>query len=290
MSDMATATSAPAPNGDKSLVCVLEKRELLSQVLAFVGEGTEIASMLLCKDVCTFVRLLRGWQEEKKKENEGKNEGKNENMKEQKIVCGMSVSRVSRFVSSMCLAEWGADVLGMPMTRRTTELAVRGGHVCTLGWLLSRDVLLPNVVCNLAAEAGHLSMLQYLRSLEPPCPWNVGTCSIAAWNGHLHVLQWARAQPEPCPWDEETCSYAAANGHLHVLQWARSQPEPCPWDEDTCAGAAANGHLHVLQWARSQAEPCPWDEDTCRHLSGASLRCLLIDLRQHDLCSSWTRQ
>ena len=56
-----TATSSPTPNGDKPLVRVLEKRELLSQVLAFVGEGTEIASMLVCKDVCKFVRLLRRW-------------------------------------------------------------------------------------------------------------------------------------------------------------------------------------------------------------------------------------
>ena len=56
-----TATSSPAPNEHKPLVRVLEKRELSSQVLAFVGEGTEISSMLVCKDVCKFVRLLRRW-------------------------------------------------------------------------------------------------------------------------------------------------------------------------------------------------------------------------------------
>jgi hypothetical protein len=35
-------------------------------VLAFVGEGTEIALMLVRNDVCTFVCLLRGWQEDAK--------------------------------------------------------------------------------------------------------------------------------------------------------------------------------------------------------------------------------
>ena len=129
-----TATSCPAPNGHRPLVRVLEKRELLSQVLAFVGEGTEIALMLVCKDVCKFVRLLRGWQEEKKGDEEEEDE------EEQNIGCGMSVSRVSSFLSSVGLAEWSAEVLGMPMTERTTELAVCGGHVCTLDWLLSRDV------------------------------------------------------------------------------------------------------------------------------------------------------
>ena len=155
MSEAAALATAHHEPQTLVLVRVLEKRELLSQVLAFVGEGTEIASMLVCKDVCKFVRLLRGWQEEKKEEEEKKNE----NMMEQKIVCGMSVSRVSRFVSSVGLMEWGADVLGMPMTKRTTELAVRSGHVCTLAWLLSRDAPLPNGACQWAAEAGHLSML-----------------------------------------------------------------------------------------------------------------------------------
>ena len=176
MSEAAALATAHHEPQTLVLVRVVEKREVLSQVLAFVGEGTEIASMLVCKDVCKFVRLLRGWQEEKKEEEEKKNE----NMMEEKIVCGMSVSRVSRFVSSVGLMEWGADVLGMPMTKRTTELAVRGGHVCTLAWLLSRDVVLERQcwsewddetsklrfhgACCWAAETGHLSVLQYLRS------------------------------------------------------------------------------------------------------------------------------
>jgi hypothetical protein len=256
-----TATSCPAPNGDKHLVRVLEKRELLSQVLVFVGEGTEIALMLVCKDVCISVRLSRGWQEEKKENGNGKE-------KELKIFYGMSMSRVSCFLTSVGLAEWGAEVLGMPMKMKTTQLAVKGGHVCTLDRLLGKGAPLGqwsyNGACYWAAEAGHLPMLQYLRSREPPCPWDGTTCESAAMNGHLHVLQWARCQPKPCPWDENICTYAARNGHLEVLQWARSQAEPCPWDQWTCANAAFNGHLHVLQWARSQPEPCPWDWETCR--------------------------
>jgi hypothetical protein len=157
------ATSSPALDAYHSLLRVLEKRELLSHVLAFVGEGTEVAAMLLCKDLCKFVRLLRGWQEEKEGE------------KEKMIVSCMSVSRVSSFLLSTGLIEWGVDVLGMPMTGRTTELAVRGGHVCTLAWLLSRGVPLERKcwsewgdkktklrfhgACCWAAEAGHLSVL-----------------------------------------------------------------------------------------------------------------------------------
>ena len=221
-----TSTSTQAPNGQKPLLRVLEQPVLLSQVLDFVGEGTEIAAMLVSKDVCKFVRLLRGWQEEKKEE------GK----QEQRIVSWRSVSRVSAFLSSaVSLTEWGANVLDMPMTETTTQLAVKGGHISALAWLLSKDVPLDRSqegACLWAAKAGQLPMLQYLRSMKPPYPWNELTYAYAAENGHLDVLQWARSQPEPCPWNWRTCAHAAANGHLEMLQWARSQPEPCLELED----------------------------------------------------------
>eukprot|EP00240_Pyramimonas_obovata_P011654 CAMPEP_0118924808 /NCGR_PEP_ID=MMETSP1169-20130426/2769_1 /TAXON_ID=36882 /ORGANISM="Pyramimonas obovata, Strain CCMP722" /LENGTH=117 /DNA_ID=CAMNT_0006865941 /DNA_START=340 /DNA_END=690 /DNA_ORIENTATION=- len=38
------------------------------------------------------------------------------------------------------------------------------------------------------------------------CPWSKQTCSAAAGGGHLEILQWARSQNPPCPWDEDTCS------------------------------------------------------------------------------------
>jgi len=41
----------------------------------------------------------------------------------------------------------------------------------------------------------------------------------AAKGGHLHVLQWAHSQDPPCPWDEETCWKAAKGGHLNCLQY-----------------------------------------------------------------------
>jgi hypothetical protein len=56
-----------------------------------------------------------------------------------------------------------------------------------------------------------------------PSPSDLRTCSSAAENGHVGVLQWARSQEPPCPWDSTTCSYAARNDHLSVVKWARSQ-------------------------------------------------------------------
>jgi hypothetical protein len=43
----------------------------------------------------------------------------------------------------------------------------------------------------------------------------------AARYGHLTVLQWARAQQPPCPWDAKICLAAAPDGA--TAEWIRAQ-------------------------------------------------------------------
>ena len=52
------------------------------------------------------------------------------------------------------------------------------------------------------------------------------TCLSASGNGHLEILQWLRSQDPPCPWTEVFCLIAAQNGHLEILQWIRAQDPP----------------------------------------------------------------
>ena len=111
--------------------------------------------------------------------------------------------------------------------------------------------------CCDAAEKWHLDVLKWVRSQDPPCPWDEGPCEWAASEGHLDVLKWLRSQDPPCPWNEDTCQYAALSGHLDVLKWLRSQDPSCPWDEWTCEWAAFNGHLDVLKWLVDNG--CPYN-------------------------------
>merc|ERR1711907_284901 len=79
------------------------------------------------------------------------------------------------------------------------------------------------------------------------------TCAEAAEGGHLEVLKWARSQDPPCPWNKWTCEGAAKGGHLDVLKWARSQDPPCPWSRDECRERARRyGHQHVVDWIDQQ--------------------------------------
>ncbi|EEH50899.1 uncharacterized protein MICPUCDRAFT_54935 [Micromonas pusilla CCMP1545] len=55
--------------------------------------------------------------------------------------------------------------------------------------------------------------------------YNLHFFKIAAERGHLEMLQWARANG--APWDERTCAKAARGGHLEMLQWAKAMGCPC---------------------------------------------------------------
>jgi hypothetical protein len=40
------------------------------------------------------------------------------------------------------------------------------------------------------------------------------------------VLQWLRSQDPPCPWDQQVASLAEAGGHHELLQWALAHGAP----------------------------------------------------------------
>lgn len=103
-----------------------------------------------------------------------------------------------------------------------------------------------------AAYSDELGLLQNLRQLDPPCPWDEMTCAAASMNGHLDILQWAIKNG--CPWDTNTFIYAVMNGHLHILKWISTQNSD--WTNISisfiCQIASNNGHQHVLQWLSKQ--------------------------------------
>jgi hypothetical protein len=152
----------------------------------------------------------------------------------------------------------------------TVVIAAEYGHLDILQWVRTSSTMncaWDKRICENAAKNGHLHVLQYARGGGGgvdgiDCPWDADTCALAAEYGHLAVLQWARTNG--CEWDSRVCSLSAQNGHLGILQWAR--PNGCLWSEETCANAAENGHLLVLQWAR--ANGCEWDSRTCSCAAG----------------------
>ena len=65
----------------------------------------------------------------------------------------------------------------------------------------------------------------------------------------MEILKWLRSQDPPCPWDEHTCTLAAEGGHLEVLKWLRR--EGCPWDMSTWRLAAQS----TREWLQENGYP-----------------------------------
>ena len=139
-----------------------------------------------------------------------------------------------------------------------------------------------------AATRGQVEVLQWLRSLRPPCAWDSASlCRLAATEGQLEVLKYVKSQG--CELTEMLCYTAgndplarvrmlllslcplnvlqhhissslihsfsslilvqAAGGHLEMLQWLRE--EGCPWNKVVCSHAAVkNSHARVAEWIK----------------------------------------
>jgi len=180
-----------------------------------------------------------------------------------------------------------ALVMDMP-ERSCYRACALNGCLGILIWLFDqvsiRQVVGAEDLCSAAARGGHLHVLQWLRSRDPPHAWGKLTCAAAAQGGHLEVLQWLRYQSR-CPWSVNSCSAAARGGHLEVLKWMRSQKHRCRWDANTCSSAAAVGNLTVLQWLRNQNPPCPWNSHAvCYAAAGGHVETLLWLLNQNPPC------
>jgi hypothetical protein len=168
-------------------------------------------------------------------------------------------------------------------------IASSSGNLEMMQWLRSLDppCQWSPIACSNVANLGLLDVLIWMRGEDPPCPWDAHVCAAAASGGHMHVLQWLRSQDPAPPQDARSCVYAAANGRLEVLKWLRNQDPPCPWNSETFGNAAKTGNIEILEWLHNQQPPCPWDAWTCAHAARAGHLEALRWLRAQDPPCPW---
>lgn len=141
-----------------------------------------------------------------------------------------------------------------PWDEALCKIAAGQGSIDMLRWLRSQ---VPP--CNwddsatlIAACKGKFKCLKWL--IEHGAPLTT-KCTAAAANGSLDVLEWLRSRDPPCPWDVFVSSTIASQGDLVKLQWLHSQG--CPFDGTAYVEAANLGHMHVLKWLSAVAIPVP---------------------------------
>lgn len=134
------------------------------------------------------------------------------------------------------------------------ECIIDTANAASIAWLRQhRPACFGVETCKAAAQQGNLELLQILRSLQPPCPWD-SSVSRAAWRGaNPQVLQWMLSEVPNCPIDLQDVRsvplMVIASGHLPLLQqiWPVEERPQAMYQE-----AARHGHLDMLKWLIDQ--------------------------------------
>ena len=160
-----------------------------------------------------------------------------------------------------------ARALPTSVIQQSILRAAHGSHLDTLSWLCKHFQDGP-ALCDtalLAASAGDLGAVRALWSMTD-CRGDE-ICQVAACAGHLHVLDFLHQHECPGLWTQAIVTAAAQNGQLGSLQWLHERwPEASGWNASVCSSAASGGCQKVLMWLRDQK--VPWDESTCEEAAG----------------------
>jgi hypothetical protein len=139
---------------------------------------------------------------------------------------------------------------------RLLQIAAKAGHQHILEYLMSdfRTVYATIDVLREAAGGGHLETLQYLYNHNNNCnhgsSWDVATGEVAATNGHIHVLQWLNSLDPPVKvWGktlyEEVIRERTLNGRM--LKWLLANKPDVKHERDLTVVAVRHNNIEALK-------------------------------------------
>jgi hypothetical protein len=154
-----------------------------------------------------------------------------------------------------------------PWNGRTTAIAAKYGHIHVLKWLRSQNPPCPcdESTFSTAVINGRLHVVDYILNAVPRYPRNLSTMiQLAAQNGHLHILEYALKYYSTCVIDENVLRATASAGHLPVLQWIHRhyRGNPSSWNVQALfRNALKYGHIEILNWLMVTflVSPDMWD-------------------------------
>lgn len=132
--------------------------------------------------------------------------------------------------------------------RWVCETLAQAGHLSLLQWLKNYGLHLGHHIYPKAAEEGHLELIKWV--------WDQGVrensdcgkvCAIAAKKGHFELLKWLISNK--FSYSNTLSDYAAVGGHLEIVQWTFDLG---------CKGinilkaAVKGGNIRILDWLSTQ--------------------------------------
>jgi hypothetical protein len=174
--------------------------------------------------------------------------------------------------------------------------AVEYDHIDILKWLNTHNQNLFNHfqydLMKSAASKGHIHIMKWLYSLGLSFKWDKGITKVAVQGKNINALKWLRSQDPPCPWNEyEVYELASSTGNIMLMKCLRDLNPLYTWNDSLCANAAKNGHLRMLRWLRCQEPPCPIKLNQCIALAAEKEHIEVVDwLRIQSGCANCFRE
>jgi hypothetical protein len=139
----------------------------------------------------------------------------------------------------------------------TLTCAARRGHLGACQYLVAEQCPSDEKACTEAANGGHMQIVRLLH--ESGCPWHPGNLRrLAAEAGSVELLQYLKQQG--CTSTKDVMKIAAERGHTHICQYLHA--EQSRWHPRACINAAQAGHVDTLRWLHEQG--CPWSIEAVR--------------------------
>jgi len=110
--------------------------------------------------------------------------------------------------------------------------AAGAGQLEILKWFHKRGLMLDSFACATASRKGHWDIVQWLRSLDPPCPWSGDEITFAWEQKRVDMVKWARSQG--CELDDDYLTETVQIAYLELREWIEANKDhiSCPIPED----------------------------------------------------------
>lgn len=121
--------------------------------------------------------------------------------------------------------------------------AIMKGKLSFIKWVHAHHIIgLDTYHLNLAAECGHLDIIQFIFGTGVPA--SKFAIDLAAGNGHLDVVMWLGDNGNQCT--TKAIDLAITNGHIDVADWLHKQTLRCTYE--AVAMAIRRKQTHVVEW------------------------------------------
>lgn len=146
---------------------------------------------------------------------------------------------------NLYLLKWLVNEKKELLTPQTADLAAENGHISVLEWLKTQDIICTDLTVNAAIEKGQTETVYWIdENFSRILSYTKGM-ELACKHGNLEIVKWLHNKKVEAT--SRAMDLAAGNGHLDIVKFLHINTKtPCTYK--AVEAAAKNGDLKMIKW------------------------------------------